>query len=70
MPPSGTSNQNPEPTLLQGGKAIAVLATVAVLAVLYFARDVLIPITLALFLSLLLAPFVHRLRSVGFGHTS
>jgi len=70
MPPSGTSNQNPEPTLLQGGKAIAVLATVAVLAVLYFARDVLIPITLALFLSLLLAPFVHRLRRVGFGHTS
>lgn len=70
MPPSGIPNSNPEPPLLQGGKATAILAIVAVLAALYFARDVLVPIVLALFLSLLLAPFVHRLRRVGFGHTT
>jgi predicted PurR-regulated permease PerM len=50
-------------------RAIGILATAAVLALLYFARDVLVPITLAIFLSLLIAPLVHRLRRIGLGRT-
>jgi predicted PurR-regulated permease PerM len=48
-------------------RALGILATAAVLALLYFARDVLVPITLAVFLSFLSAPLVHRLRSIGLG---
>jgi predicted PurR-regulated permease PerM len=50
-------------------RAIGILATASVLALLYFARDVLVPITLAVFLSLLIAPLVHRLRRMGLGRT-
>src|ERR1700733_1592148 len=50
-------------------RAIGILATASVLALLYFARDVLVPITLAVFLSLLIAPLVHRLRRIGLGRT-
>jgi predicted PurR-regulated permease PerM len=39
------------------------------LAVLYFARDVLVPITLAFILSLLIAPLVRALRHIGLGQT-
>ncbi|GAB7128205.1 AI-2E family transporter [Silvimonas sp. JCM 19000] len=42
----------------------------AMLALLYFGREVLIPITLAIMLSLLIAPLVRANRRVGFGHTS
>ena len=42
--------------------------TMAVLlGLLYFARDVLIPITLAMFLSLIMTPFVRSLRRLGLG---
>ena len=37
------------------------------LTLLYFGRDVLIPLTLSLMLSLLIAPLVHVLRRVGLG---
>jgi predicted PurR-regulated permease PerM len=40
-----------------------------VLTLLYFGRDVLIPLTLALMLSLLIAPLVHALRRIGLGQT-
>jgi predicted PurR-regulated permease PerM len=40
-----------------------------VLALLYFARDVLVPITLAFILSLLIAPMVRALRRIGLGQT-
>ncbi len=50
-------------------RATMVLATTAVLAVLYVARSVLVPITLAVFLSLLIAPLVHRLQRIGLNHT-
>ncbi len=50
-------------------RAIGILATATVLALLYFARDVLVPITLAVLLSLLIAPLVHRLRRIGLGRT-
>jgi len=50
-------------------RAGAIVATGTILAILYFARDVLIPITLALLLSLLLSPLVRVLRRLGFGST-
>jgi predicted PurR-regulated permease PerM len=50
-------------------RAVGIIATSAVLALLYFARDVLVPITLAFILSLLIAPLVRALRRVGLGQT-
>jgi predicted PurR-regulated permease PerM len=50
-------------------RALGIVATAALLAMLYFARDVLVPIALAFILSLLIAPLVRRLRRVGFGQT-
>src|ERR1700733_15065652 len=57
----------PAPTIRD--RALAIIATVTLLALLYFARDVLVPITLAFILSLLIAPLVHALRRVGLGQT-
>jgi predicted PurR-regulated permease PerM len=50
-------------------RALEIIATATLLALLYFARDVLVPITLAFILSLLIAPLVHALRRLGFGQT-
>ncbi len=50
-------------------RALGIIATATVLALLYFARDVLIPITLAVILSLMIAPLVRMLRKVGLGQT-
>jgi predicted PurR-regulated permease PerM len=49
---------------------LGILAAGAVLAMLYFARDVLVPITLAVILSLLIAPTMRGFRRVGLGHAS
>src|ERR1700723_4480400 len=57
----------PMPTLRD--RALGIMATATLLAVLYFARDVLVPITLAFILSLLVAPLVRALRHVGLGQT-
>jgi hypothetical protein len=46
---------------------MAVLATATVIAMLYFAREVFIPITLAVLLSFLLAPAVRLLRRLRLG---
>jgi predicted PurR-regulated permease PerM len=46
-------------------RAIGIIAFATVLALLYFGRDVLIPFTVALMLSLLIAPLVRRLRHIG-----
>ena len=48
---------------------MGIIATAAFLALLYFARDVLVPITLAFILSLLIAPLVRALRRIGLGQT-
>jgi predicted PurR-regulated permease PerM len=45
------------------------VGTATVLALLYFGRDVLIPITLAFIFSFLIAPFVRALRHLGLGQT-
>ena len=47
-----------------------ILAGVAVLGLLYGAREVLLPITLAIMLSLMILPLVRALRHVGLGLTS
>ena len=51
-------------------RAGRIVAAGTLLAVLYFARDVLIPFTLAVILSLLLSPLVRALRRLGAGPTS
>ncbi|SFC72841.1 Predicted PurR-regulated permease PerM [Collimonas sp. OK412] len=53
----------------QPDRITGILGTAIVLALLYFGRDVLIPITLAIILSLLITPFIHRLRQIGIGPT-
>jgi predicted PurR-regulated permease PerM len=50
-------------------RALGIIATATLLALLYFARDVLVPITLAIILSLLIAPLVRALRHIGLGQT-
>lgn len=49
-------------------RALNILATAAVLGILYLGRDVFIPLTLAVILSFLIAPMVRRLRRLGLGH--
>ena len=50
-------------------RALGIVATATLLALLYFARDVLVPVTLAFILSLLIAPLVRALRRIGLGQT-
>ena len=49
-------------------RALIIIATATVLALLYFGREVLVPIALALFLSLLMDPWVRLYRRLGLGH--
>jgi predicted PurR-regulated permease PerM len=51
-------------------RAMGIIAFATVLALLYVGRDVLIPLTIALMLSLLIAPLVRRLRRIGLGQTA
>jgi predicted PurR-regulated permease PerM len=57
------------PTPQVRDRALGIIAMAAFLALLYFARDVLVPVTLAFILSLLVAPLVRALRRVGLGQT-
>ena len=57
------------PTPQVRDRALGIIATAAFLALLYFARDVLVPVTLAFILSLLVAPLVRALRRLGLGQT-
>ena len=58
------------PDLSTRSRAVGIVATGTILAILYFARDVLVPITLAVILSLLISPLVRALRRAGLGQTS
>src|ERR1700722_12846194 len=60
--------RDPPPPLIRD-RALGIIATASVLALLYFARGVLVPITLAVILSLLIAPLVRLLRRLGLGQT-
>jgi predicted PurR-regulated permease PerM len=51
-------------------RALGIIAAATVLGLLYFAREVLVPITLAVILSLLIAPLVRALRRLGLGQTA
>lgn len=62
----------PQPTLPASTVPAAapvgrIVSGLAVLAMLYFGRDVLMPITLAAMLSLLVAPLVRALKHIGLG---
>src|ERR1700719_4983575 len=57
------------PAPLNRDRAIGIIAAATLLALLYFSRDVLVPITLAVILSLLIAPLVRALRRLGLGQT-
>jgi len=48
-------------------RGISIVALVATVAALYFGRDVLIPVAVAVLLSLLLAPATRRLENLGLG---
>jgi predicted PurR-regulated permease PerM len=50
--------------------AVRLIATAAVLGILYLGRDVLVPVTLAVMLSFIMLPLVQRLRRLGLGQTS
>ena len=57
------------PAPLSRDRALGIIAAATLLALLYFSRDVLVPITLAFILSLLIAPLVRALRRLGLGQT-
>jgi predicted PurR-regulated permease PerM len=59
-PPTATTSRD---------RALRLIAFATVLGLLYVGRDVLIPITVALMLSLLVAPLVRRLRRLGLSQT-
>jgi predicted PurR-regulated permease PerM len=50
-------------------RALGIMASATLLALLYFGRDVLVPITLAFILSLLIAPLVRGMRTLGLNQT-
>lgn len=58
----------PESTAPATQRASTIIATGVVLALLYFGKDVLVPIILALVLGLLMAPFVRLLQKLRMGH--
>jgi predicted PurR-regulated permease PerM len=62
-----TPTTDPSGTGSLRDRAIGIIAFATVLALIYFGRDVLIPFTAALMLSLLIAPLVRRLRRIGLG---
>ncbi|WP_201316376.1 AI-2E family transporter [Dyella sp. EPa41] len=58
------------PAATAGQRAVVIIAATCVLGLLYVGREVLVPIVLALFLSLLMAPWVRIYRRLGLGHGS
>ena len=57
------------PVISLRDRAGGIVATATVLALLYFGRDVLVPVTLAVILSLAIAPLVRVLRRIGLGRS-
>ncbi len=54
----------------KGHLANEIIAGVAVIGLLYWAREVIVPIALAMIISMMMLPVVHLLRRVGIGTTS
>jgi predicted PurR-regulated permease PerM len=61
---------DPSTALALRDRASGIIAFAIVFALLYLGRDVLIPLTLALMLSLLIAPLVRQGRRLGLGQTA
>ena len=59
---------DPQPLVSASQRALIVIATGVMLAMLYFGKDVLVPIILAMILALLMAPFVRLLQKARLGH--
>ncbi|NRO96061.1 AI-2E family transporter [Paraburkholderia sp. NMBU_R16] len=68
MPPRRSSDRGSPPEVPGLRALTSLIAGVVVIGALYVGRDVLMPITLAVLLSFVLAPFATALRRVGFGH--
>jgi len=64
-----TSTDDPSGSPSLRDRALGIIAFATVLALLYVGRAVLIPFTVALLLSLLVAPLVRRLRRIRLGQT-
>jgi predicted PurR-regulated permease PerM len=62
-------SETPSHPLLRD-RALGIVATGTILAILYFGREVLVPITLAVILSLLISPLVRVLRRLRLGATA
>jgi predicted PurR-regulated permease PerM len=60
----------PPPSSPASGKVTGMLGTAITLGLLYLGKDVLIPITLAILLSIFISPMIRKLRHWGIGHTS
>src|SRR5882757_7486386 len=63
-------SETPKRNLAEGGRGsttwpFVVLAVIGILLALYWGRDLIIPIILSLFLSLLLRPVLRRMRKLG-----
>jgi predicted PurR-regulated permease PerM len=54
----------------KGSRAVTFAAAVIIIAGLYFARDVLVPVAVALLLTFLLAPLVHRVERMRLPRTA
>lgn len=67
--PTGRSASERSAAVSLRDRASAIIAFAIVLTLLYLGRDVLIPLTLALMLSLLIAPLVRLLRRIRLGQT-
>ena len=65
MRPNRLKTKVPAVELPSQNSLMTLAVAVVVIAALYFAREVLIPITLAVLLSFVLAPIVERLRRLG-----
>jgi predicted PurR-regulated permease PerM len=67
MPQPSVPTDPAPPPALRTHDALTLLAGAAILALLYFGREILVPITLAAILSLLIAPLVRWLKRAGLG---
>ena len=65
MPPSRLKTKVPAAEVPSPRSLMTLTVSVVVIAALFFAREVLVPITLAVLLSFVLAPLVARLRRLG-----
>ncbi len=68
LPPRRSSDRGPPPEVPGLRALTSLVAGVVAIGALYFGRAVLMPITLAVLLSFVLAPFATALRRAGLGH--